>query len=101
MEKKDHEIIFSKAIKAGSRIYYLDVKQNRRDEYFVAITESKKLIDNSSEFPKVTFEKHKIFLYKEDIPKFLEGFNEIVEFINSNESTSLSDADLILSSNVE
>lgn len=81
MEKKDQEILFSRAIKAGTRIYYLDVKKNRKDEFFVAITESKKIIDNSEETPIVTFEKHKIFLYEEDINKFNEAFAEVTNYI--------------------
>ena len=44
----DKEIVFSKAIKAGKRIYYLDVKKNRKDEMFLAITESKKIVSGAS-----------------------------------------------------
>ena len=66
----DKEIIFSKAIKAGKRIYYLDVKKNRRDDMFLAITESKKKVVNEAE-NIFSFEKHKIFLYREDFDKFL------------------------------
>ncbi len=80
-DKKDQEIVFSKAIKAGKRIYYLDVKKNRKDELFLAITESKKIVSGTSEEPIVQFEKHKIFLYKEDFEKFMEGLNETISFI--------------------
>ena len=69
----DKEIVFSKAIKAGKRIYYLDVKKNRKDEMFLAITESKKIISGDGEEAQVSFEKHKIFLYKEDFEKFTAG----------------------------
>ena len=62
----DKEIVFSKAIKAGKRIYYLDVKKNRKGEMFLAITESKKVVSGEGNAPQVSFEKHKIFLYKED-----------------------------------
>jgi len=44
VEMNEKEIVFSKSIKAGKRIYYLDVKKNRKDEMFIAITESKKVI---------------------------------------------------------
>lgn len=64
--ENDKEIVFSKAIKAGKRIYYLDVKKNRKDEMFIAITESKKVVSLDKDDPQVNFEKHKIFLYKED-----------------------------------
>ena len=48
-DKKENDIIFSKALKAGKRIYYLDVKKNRKDELFLAITESKKIVTGSTE----------------------------------------------------
>ncbi len=83
----DKEIVFSKAIKAGKRIYYLDVRKNRKDEMFLAITESKKVVNGESESPSVSFEKHKIFLYKEDLGKFMEGINEAVDFINEGSSS--------------
>jgi hypothetical protein len=75
----DKEIVYSKAIKAGKRIYYLDVKKNLKDDLFIAITESKRNLSKDGE--QVTFEKHKIFLYKEDFDKFLEGMKDIIEFI--------------------
>jgi len=81
-DKRDQEIVYSKAIKAGKRIYYLDVKRNRKDDLFLAITESKKKING--EDAQISFEKHKIFLYKEDFDKFKEGINEVIEFINKN-----------------
>lgn len=81
IEKKDNEIIYSKAIKAGKRIYYLDVKKSRNDDLFLAITESKKKVVGSDEDTQVTYEKHKIFLYKEDFDKFMEGMEDVVSFI--------------------
>jgi Protein of unknown function (DUF3276). len=81
IEKKDNEIIYSKAIKAGKRIYYLDVKKSRNEDLFLAITESKKKVVGSEEDAQVTYEKHKIFLYKEDFDKFIEGLEDVVGFI--------------------
>jgi hypothetical protein len=81
IEKKDNEIIYSKAIKAGKRIYYLDVKKSRNDDLFLAITESKKKVTGFDEDVQVTYEKHKIFLYKEDFDKFIEGIEDVVGFI--------------------
>lgn len=81
MEKKENDIIYSKALKAGKRIYYLDVKKNRRDELFLAITESKKVVSGAENEPVVQFEKHKIFLYKEDFDKFTEGLAEVIHYI--------------------
>ena len=63
----DKEIVFSKTVKAGKRIYYLDVKKNRKNEMFLAITESKKVVMASGEDTQVNFEKHKIFLYQEEM----------------------------------
>lgn len=77
----DKEIVFSKAIKAGKRIYYLDVKKNRKDEMFLAITESKKIVSGEGIDAQVSFEKHKIFLYKEDFEKFTNGLQEAIQFI--------------------
>lgn len=81
----DREIVFSKSIKAGKRIYYLDVKRNRRGELFLAITESKKVVSEEGEDAQVSFEKHKIFLYKEDFDKFMNGLEETVAFIVQNQ----------------
>jgi hypothetical protein len=75
----DKEIVYSKAIKAGKRIYYLDVKKNLKEDLFIAITESKK--NRTKEGEPVTFEKHKIFLYKEDFDKFMDGMNDIIRYI--------------------
>ena len=77
----DKEIVFSKAIKAGKRIYYLDVKKNRKEEMFLAITESKKIVSGEGDDSQVSFEKHKIFLYKEDFEKFMEGLQQAIQFI--------------------
>ena len=82
-DMNDKEIVFSKSIKAGKRIYYLDVKKNRKDEMFLAITESKKVITGEGDDSRVSFEKHKIFLYREDFQKFMAGDSK-------KQSTSLS-----------
>ena len=91
----DKEIVFSKAIKAGKRIYYLDVKKNRKDEMFLAITESKKIVSGEGEDAQVSFEKHKIFLYKEDFGKFMEGLQQAIQYIEAegNENLPLSEED--------
>ena len=84
-DMNDKEIVFSKSIKAGKRIYYLDVKKNRKDEMFLAITESKKVIMGEGDDSQVSFEKHKIFLYREDFQKFMAGLTEAIYFIDSND----------------
>ena len=83
----DKEIVYSKAIKAGKRIYYLDVKKNLKEDLFIAITESKR--NQSKEGEPVTFEKHKIFLYKEDFDKFMDGMTDIIRYIKSKSVSSL------------
>ena len=82
----DKEIVYSKAIKAGKRIYYLDVKKNLKDDLFIAITESKR--NQSKEGEPVSFEKHKIFLYKEDFDKFMDGMTDIIRFIKGKSVSS-------------
>ena len=80
-EKKEgyeREDIFSKAIRAGKRTYFFDVKATRNDDYYLTITERKRRYEQDGSFQ---VEKHKIFLYKEDFEKFSAGLNEVVEFI--------------------
>ncbi|MCD8177833.1 MAG: PUR family DNA/RNA-binding protein [Tannerellaceae bacterium] len=78
----DKEILYSKAIKAGKRIYYLDVKKNLKNDLFLAITESKKV--QSKDGSQMSFEKHKIFLYKEDFDKFITGMSDVIDYIKRN-----------------
>ena len=86
-EMNEKEIVFSQSIKAGKRIYYLDVKKNRKDEMFLAITESKKVVMGEGEDSQVSFEKHKIFLYKEDFEKFMNGLQQAVHFIQEQQGS--------------
>ena len=77
--KERREDIFSRAIRAGKRTYFFDVKATRSDEYYLTITESKRRFNN--EHGKFYYEKHKLFLYKEDLEKFSEGLKEAVDKI--------------------
>ncbi len=77
-ERTVREEIFSKAVRAGKRTYFFDVKATRRNEYYLTITESKKRFNKEG---KAFFEKHKIFLYREDFDKFLDGLSEALDFI--------------------
>ena len=81
MIENEKEIVFSQAIKAGKRIYYIDVKKNRKDEMYLSITESKKIVNGEGENATFTFEKHKIFLYREDFAKFTNSLNEAISFV--------------------
>ncbi len=71
--------IFSKAVRAGKRTYFFDVKSTRSEEYYLTITESKRKFQ--SEDGRFSYEKHKLFLYKEDFEKFTEGLEEVIGFI--------------------
>ncbi len=75
------EEIFSKAVRAGKRTYFFDVKATRTDEYYLTITESKRRFSNDQ--GKFFYEKHKIFLYKEDFEKFSRGLKYVIEFIET------------------
>lgn len=85
MDKKD--IVYSKSVKAGKRIYYLDVKQSRNEEWYLAITESKRnVVDNGpGASPDIRFEKHKIFLYPEDMQHFATCLSEMIDFIQTHQ----------------
>ena len=76
----DREEIYSKAVKAGKRTYFFDVKATRNNDYYLTITESKKKFDKDG---NSTYEKHKIFLYKEDFEKFSEGLEEAVAVVKA------------------
>lgn len=84
-ENKDvkREEVFSKAIRAGKRTYFFDVKATRSGENYLTITESKRRFSN--EQGKFIYEKHKIFLYKEDFEKFKVGLNAVLQFIETGE----------------
>lgn len=69
----DREDVYSKAVRAGKRTYFFDVKSTRGKDLFLTITESKK---HTNEDGSATYEKHKIFLYKEDFDKFMDGLHD-------------------------
>ena len=81
MGDNEKEIVFSQAIKAGKRIYYIDVKKNRKEEMYLSITESKKVVSGEGDDATVTFEKHKIFLYREDFEKFATSLRAAIDFV--------------------
>ena len=67
--------IYSKSVRAGKRTYFFDVKSTRGGDHYLTLTESKKKFDQEGNFH---FEKHKIFLYKEDFEKFSDGLNDVL-----------------------
>lgn len=70
--------IFSRPVKAGKRTYFFDVKATKGNDYYLTITESKKRFGDDGRFH---YEKHKLFLYKEDFDKFADGLMEAITFI--------------------
>jgi hypothetical protein len=85
-EKTGKEEIFTKVVRAGKRTYFFDVKATRREDYYLTITESKKRIGKEG---KVFYEKHKIFLYKEDFDKFTDGLRDAVDYIGNGKDLML------------
>ena len=90
-QEKYREEIYSKSVRAGKRTYFFDVKSTRSGDHYLTITESKKKFDQEGNFH---FEKHKIFLYKEDFDKFKDGLIEVVDkVIFLNESNPVDKGD--------
>ena len=81
MENQDKNEVLSRAVKAGKRTYFFDVKRSRNEEMYLTITESKRKFnaDNGNFF----YEKHKIFLYKEDFEKFKNALSGVIDFIEN------------------
>jgi len=82
-ERSDKEEVFTKVVRAGKRTYFFDVKSTRHEDLYLTITESKKRLGKEG---KMFYEKHKIFLYKEDFEKFTEGLREAVTFAGNGEA---------------
>ncbi|MFN3555858.1 MAG: DUF3276 family protein [Bacteroidales bacterium] len=77
----NNEELFSKAVRAGKRTYFFDVKSTRSGENYLTITESKKRFEQQS--GKFFYEKHKLFLYQEDFDKFETALRQAYEFIET------------------
>ncbi|MGI4834440.1 MAG: DUF3276 family protein [Janthinobacterium lividum] len=77
---KDQEEIYSYRMKAGKRTYFFDVKATRGQDYYLTITESKRRPGSDPDGP-VSYEKHKIFLYKEDFNKFIDALHDAVDYV--------------------
>ena len=92
-DEMEKDVIFSHAIKAGKRIYYMDVRKTRKDEMYLSITESKKIVSGEGDDQQVSFEKHKIFLYREDFSNFIDGLTKTIKFIHEAEKTESDTSD--------
>lgn len=80
-QERNGEDVFSKPVRAGKRTYFFDVKATKGNDYYLTITESKKKVERDGSF---VYDKHKIFLYKEDFEKFVEGLEEVIGYIRKN-----------------
>lgn len=92
--EKNNDEVFSKAVRAGKRTYFFDIKSTRGNDLYITITESKRRLEEGA-----GYEKHKIFLYKEDFEKFRDGLLEVIDKIDelnegSSDSESISFDDL-------
>lgn len=78
-DNRNNESLFSKRIKAGKRrTYFFDVRSTRGNDYFITITESKKRFDDNG------YDRHKMFLYKEDFNKFLAALTETIGYVKTD-----------------
>jgi len=75
--------IYSKVVRAGKRTYFFDIKSTKGNDLYITLTESKKTFGNEGE---ENYQKHKIFLYKEDFEKFREGLDEVLNKIEELKS---------------
>lgn len=76
-EHKEANEVYSKSVKAGKRTYFFDVKATRANDYYLTITESRKKFKGDER----SYEKHKIFLYKEDLHEFMKALHGTAEYI--------------------
>ena len=79
MDSDSRDEVYSIPIRAGKRTYFFDVKSTRNNDYYLTFTESKKVENEGSR----NYEKHKIFLYKEDFEKFTEGLENTLAYIRN------------------
>ncbi|WP_320053631.1 DUF3276 family protein [uncultured Acetobacteroides sp.] len=88
---RNQEEIYTDSFRAGKRTYFFDVKATRQSELYITITESKRSLQKNGKF---NYEKHHIYLFKEDLEKFANSLNSVVEYVKQNQkdiSTTLPD----------
>ena len=79
----DQKEIYSKVVRAGKRTYFFDVKATKGNDLYLTLTESKKTFNEDGEG---SYQKHKIFLYKEDFEKFKDGLDDVLNKIEELKS---------------
>ena len=77
--QRNGDDVYSKPVKAGKRTYFFDVKATKGNDLYLTITESKRKVEGDGSF---SYDKHKIFLYKEDFEKFRDGLDEVISYIS-------------------
>ena len=83
-DNNNREDLFSKVVRAGKRTYFFDVRTTRGNDLYITLTESKRKYDDNGDF---RYEKHKLFLYKEDFDKFAEGLAEAIAKVKELQQT--------------
>ena len=90
-QERNSDDVYSKPVRAGKRTYFFDVKSTKgNNDYYLTITESKRRQERDGSF---SFDKHKIFLYKEDFEKFAEGLQDAINYIRENLLNDLPERD--------
>lgn len=84
MENDKNNEVYSKVVRAGKRTYFFDVKATKGNDLYITLTESKKTFNDDG---RDNYQKHKIFLYKEDFEKFREGLEDVLLKIDSLKNT--------------
>jgi len=79
MENDKNNEVYSKVVRAGKRTYFFDVKSTKGNDLYITLTESKKTFNDDG---RDNYQKHKIFLYKEDFEKFREGLEDVLSKID-------------------
>ena len=79
MNERTNEKIYSKRVRAGKRTYFFDVKATRGNDFYLTLTESRRLPQGDG----FTYEKQKMFLYKEDFAKFIEALQETIDYVKT------------------
>ena len=80
-QERNTEDVYSKPVRAGKRTYFFDVKATKgNNDFYLTITESKRRTEQDGSF---SYDKHKIFLYKEDFEKFSDGLEDAIAFIRA------------------
>jgi len=80
VDEKEPEKNYSRRVRVGKRTYFFDVRATRANDYFITITESRQQVESEA----ITYEKQKLFLYKEDFQKFVETLQETVDHIKTD-----------------